>query len=137
MSATETGDETTTAGRGRGQVALIALVVGLLLGVLLFIIWQGNPLSSANEIRYTTVTVGSVSDQQDSLCWSADPADRDATRECAILAIDPQAEVPQVGDTVTIGLVEIDPPDADPRTQIVFAEPATIEAGDDATSAAG
>lgn len=138
MSATDTDADTSSAsGRGRGQVALIALAVGFVLAALLFVIWQGNPLSSANEVRYMTVTVGSVSDEGDSLCWSADPAERDATRECAILAIDPQSAVPAAGDTVTIGLVQINPPDAEARTQIVFAEPGTAEADDDATSAAG
>lgn len=105
------------------RTALVALLVGFIAGVVLVVLVGGNPLSSANEVRYLDVTVGSIGEEQDSLCWSTDPSERDASRRCAILALDPQMTVPQEGERVTIGLADIAPPGQESRSQIVYAGP--------------
>ena len=111
--------------RRRGlRTAVVALLVGLIAGIVLVVLVGGNPLSSTNEVRYLDVTVGSIGEQQDSLCWSTDPSERDASRQCAILALDPQTTVPQEGERVTIGLADIAPPGQESRSQIVYAGPA-------------
>ena len=109
--------------RGRGQFGLIGLVLGFLLGLVLLFVVAGNPFSSANEVTFREVVVGSVSPEEDTLCWSQDPDDRDQARTCAILALDPQSEVPAVGDFVTIGVVEIAPPGEESQRQVVYSAP--------------
>lgn len=121
-------DEQTRGRRTRvAKAALIGGLVGFVVGLLLMIIWMGNPFSTANEIRYETLTVASVSGEQGRLCWSESPEDRDAPQECAILTLDPQSSVPEEGDTITAGLVDIGAPDGTTRTQIIYATPAEEE----------
>ncbi len=120
MSTNSTEAET---GRGRGQLALLALLIGFVLGIMVMFLFTGNPFSSANEVSYMDVTVASIGESDDSLCWSSDPDDRDAPQECAILALDPQQQQPAVGDMVSIGIVEIAPPGQETRTQIVHTAP--------------
>ncbi len=108
---------------GRGNVGLIAFAVGFLVAIVLFLMLAGNPLSTANEVRYLDVVVGPVSQTSDELCWSTNAEDPVASRTCAILALDPRAPVPREGDEVTLGVVDIRPPDGQEQTQIVYAAP--------------
>lgn len=114
-------DRTSRANRGRA--AFVALLVGLVVGIVLVWSLGGNPLSNANEVVYQEVTVGSVSEAEDQICWSTGPSDRDEERTCAILALDPQATVPSEGDDVTIGVVDISAPGGQSQRQVVFAAP--------------
>ncbi len=109
---------------GPTSYLLIGLVIGLIAAVVLLWVTRGNPFSSANEVRYTDVVVGSVSDQADRLCWAEDPDRRDSPQTCAILALDPEIEVPVAGDRVTIGLVELRTPAGDELSQVVHVAPA-------------
>lgn len=135
MSAEDTHDDAT--GTGRGRMALIALAVGFVLGAALIIFIGGNPFSTSNEVTYMDVTVASVSDEADTLCWTTEPSDRDEAQPCAILALDPQASVPQEGAFVTIGLVDIAAPGEQTRTQIVYAAPAEGQPSGAGTDAPG
>jgi hypothetical protein len=117
------------SGMGRGNVALIGFAVGFLLAVVLLLFLTGNPLSSANEVRYLDVVVGPVSQTSDELCWSTDVEDPVASRTCAILALDPRAAVPDEGDEVTLGVVDIRAPGGQQQTQIVFAAPSDASDG--------
>lgn len=123
--------------RGAARPAFVALIIGFILGVAVMIAITGNPLSSSNEVEYMDVTVGSVSDEEDSLCWSTDPQERDASRRCAILALDPQSTTPSEGDAVTIGLVQIAPPGMESRTQVVYAGPTEAGPTEAGTTEAG
>jgi hypothetical protein len=89
---------------------------------------RGNPFSSANEVAYRDVVVASVTGDADQLCWSDDPDRRDAPQTCAILALDPELEVPAAGDVVTIGVVELRPPDGAELRQVVYVAPAAADA---------
>ncbi len=113
------------------------LLVGLLLGaVIMTAVWvgiAGNPLSDVNEVVYRDITVASVSDEQDSICWSENPGRRDATRACAILALDPAIAPPQEGDHVTIGLTILEPERGEQTTQVVYIAPAPGPPADSAT----
>lgn len=117
---------------GRTSYLLIGLAVGLVLAVLLLWVTRGNPFSSANEVLYSDVVVGSVSDEAGRLCWAEDPDRRDSPQTCAILALDPEIEVPEPGDLVTIGLVELRTPAGDELSQVVHLAPASAGAGDGA-----
>ena len=125
---------------GRARAALIGALLGFILGVVLFVVLDGNPFNSTNEVTYRDVVVGSVSESEDSLCWSDNPSDRDESRTCAVLALDPQVRVPQAGQAVTIGVVDIAPPNQESQRQVVYAAPAAAgdgEAGDTATASPG
>lgn len=116
-----------TSRSNRGRAAFVALLVGLVVGVVLVWSLGGNPLSSANEVVYQEVIVGSVSESEDQICWSTGPTDRDESRTCAILALDPQASPPSEGDEVTIGVVDISAPGGQSQRQVVFAAPPAAE----------
>jgi hypothetical protein len=112
---------------GPTSYVLIGLLVGLILGIALIWGLRGNPFSSANEVVYTEVVVGSVTSQADQICWSEDPERRDAGQTCAILALDPALDVPAEGDLVTIGLVDFRTPDGAEFSQVVHVAP--VEGG--------
>lgn len=98
--------------------------MGLLVGaaVVFVLLWivGGNPFSSVNEVEYREIVVEDISDDGDQICWSTDPGRRDAPQDCAILTMDPAAAAPEEGERVTIGIVEVDPPDGEARTQVVY-----------------
>lgn len=119
--------DTDPAGRRLGPTSfvLIGLLVGLLLGVVLIWVLRGNPFSAANEVVYSEVVVGSVADEDERICWAEDPERRDSPQTCAILALDPELDVPAPGDRVTIGLVEFRTPDGAEFSQVVHVAPVT------------
>jgi hypothetical protein len=104
--------------------ALLAALVGFVLGVVAMWSLGGNPFSDSNEVTYRDVVVGSVGAEGDQLCWPRDPAQLDADQECAVLTLGPGVRPPDVGDEITIGVVALDPPDADARRQVVHVAPA-------------
>lgn len=111
------------------------LVVGALLAGIGLVAIGGNPFSDANDVTYRDVVVSEISDAGDQICWSTEPGRRDAPQECAILAIDPAAAAPEDGETVTIGLVRLRPPDGRGVQQVVYVRgSAPSEAGADASS---
>jgi hypothetical protein len=103
------------------------LLVGLLLGaVIMTAVWvgvAGNPLSDANEIVFSDIRVADVSEARDSICWSENPARRDARQQCAILALDPEQDVPEPGDRVTVGVTTLRPTRGDQRIMVVYVAP--------------
>lgn len=109
---------------GPTSFVLIGVLVGLVGGIVLIWVLRGNPFSSANEVVYTDVVVGSVTEDADRICWAEDPERRDSPQTCAILALDPELAVPAAGDLVTIGLVEFRTPDGSEFTQVVHVAPA-------------
>jgi hypothetical protein len=121
-------EPTDDAGGGRRagptSLVLIGLLLGLVLGFILAWVLGGNPLSQANEVVYTEVMVGSVTEDADQICWAEDPDRRDSGQTCAILALDPELDVPEEGDVVTIGIVEFRTPDGSEFTQVVHVAPA-------------
>jgi hypothetical protein len=114
----------------RVGVLFAGLIVGALVMTGVWVGIAGNPLSDNNEVVYSQITVADVSAEGDTLCWSEDPQRRDAAQLCAILALDRVIEVPNPGDTVTIGLVMLAPPDREPVRQIVFIGPRDPSAED-------
>ena len=118
----------------RVGVLLVGLLIGAAIMTIVWVLIGGNPLSDSNEIVYREVVVADVTEERDSMCWSQDPQRRDAPQECAILALDPTVESPQPGDALTIGLVQLRPPDGTEAQQVVYAAPAG-GADDDATTA--
>lgn len=99
---------------------LAGLVVGALLAGIGLVAIGGNPFSDANDVTYRDVVVSEISDAGDQICWSTEPGRRDAPQECAILAIDPAAAAPEDGETVTVGLVRLRPPDGRGVQQVVY-----------------
>jgi hypothetical protein len=97
---------------------LTGLVLGVIVGFLLAALLAGNPFSTANRVTYTDITIGSL--QDDQVCWSIEPGRRDSPQNCAILALDPSLALPQVGDLVTIGIVELRTPDGDQFRQVIW-----------------
>jgi hypothetical protein len=131
--------DTTPADRDRGRdrdgerssgsplaAGLMGLLVGALVVLVLVWVFTGNPFSDVNEIEYIDTVVAQAS--EDRLCWATDPGRRDAPLACGILALDPSLPVPDEGDLVTIGFVELDPPDGASRTQVVYVAEAAAEA---------
>ena len=118
----------------RVGVLLVGLLIGAAIMAVVWVLVGGNPLSDSNEVVYREVVVADVTEERDSMCWSQDPQRRDAPQECAILALDPAVESPQPGDALTIGLVQLRPPDGTEAQQVVYAVPAG-GADDDATTA--
>lgn len=118
---------TTNGGSRPGPSAYVlgGLVAGLVLGIALAWLLAGNPFSSANRVVYTDVVVGSVDEEAPRICWADDPGRRDSDQSCAILSIDPQLEVPQPGDSVTIGIAEVRSPNGTESRQVVHVEPAS------------
>jgi len=125
----EEDDEPQAAGRrgrmprrGGGATPLGAGVAGLLIGALLMGIVLsavgGNPFSDANDVVYRDIVVSDIS--VDRICWSTDPGRRDAQLDCAILSIDPTAAVPEEGERVTVGVVNLRTPDGVRATQVVY-----------------
>jgi hypothetical protein len=112
---------------GPTALVLIGVLVGALLAIVLLWVLRGNPFSSVNEVVYSEVIVGSVTDDEDQICWAQDPDRRDSQQECAILALDPELEVPEAGDLVTIGLVRFRTPDDSEFLQVVHVGPAEAE----------
>ena len=108
---------------GPTSYLLIGAVVGVLAGFALAWAVGGNPFATANRVEYREVTVNSVSAAADQLCWADDPDRRDSPQTCAILALDPALEVPEPGDAVVIGLVELDTPDGAEFSQVVHVAP--------------
>jgi hypothetical protein len=98
--------------------ALVGLLVGVVLGLVLAGVLAGNPFSDTNRVTYQDIVVGSI--EPDRICWSADPDRRDADQECAILAVDPSLAVPQVGDSVTVGVVPMRAPDGSTFRQVAW-----------------
>ena len=100
------------------------LLVGLLLGAMIMTgVWvgkAGNPLSDANEVKYLRITVASVNLDKNTVCWSTDPGRRDAAQICAILALDREQDPPFPGSRVTIGTVDLRPPDGETTLQAVY-----------------
>lgn len=109
---------------GPTALVLIGLVLGVVGGFALAWILGGNPLSGSNRVEFQEVIVNSVSAEADQLCWADDPDRRDSPQTCAILALDPELEVPASGDRVVIGLVEVDTPDGTEFRQVVHVAPA-------------
>ena len=105
------------------RIGLIAFLLGLVLAVILFLTWTGNPFSDTNEVEYRDVVVGPVSVEGDELCWSPEAGDPLELRECAVLALDPQEAVPSEGEQYTIGVVDLAAPGGQTRRQIVFVAP--------------
>jgi hypothetical protein len=116
---------------GPTAFGLIGAAIGLVLGFALAWAVGGNPFSDTNEVVYRDVIVGSITEAADQLCWAQDPDRRDSQQECAILALDPALEVPQPGQAVTIGIVEVATPDGDEFTQVVHVAPTDPAAVDD------
>ena len=113
--------------RGAGSrlsVLFVGLVVGALTMTAVWVAVAGNPLSDTNEVTYLPITVGSLNEAGDSICWSQNPRRRDSVQSCAILAIDPKARVPKVGDEVIIGVVSLAPPNGNQTRQVVYVLPA-------------
>jgi hypothetical protein len=127
-------DSDSTRGSRLGPTAyvLIGLGIGFLLGLGLAWAVGGNPFSALNEVEYIDVVVGTVTEDADQICWSDDPERRDAGQTCAILALDPALDVPEVGDAVTLGVVDIRTPDGAEFTQVVHAAPSDDPALDPA-----
>ena len=113
---------------GPTSYVLIGLLLGAIAGFALAWALGGNPLSTANRVEYGEVIVNSVAQDAGQLCWADDPERRDSPQTCAILALDPTLEVPERGDTVGIGLVQLDTPEGEELTQVVpIASPAPRE----------
>lgn len=118
--------------------ALAGLVLGALLGFGLAWAVGGNPLSDANEVEFMQLTVASVSEEGDRLCWADDPDRRDSPLQCAVLALDPAVELPEEGDRVTAGLVRVDAPDGTVLRQVIHTGlPEPHEAGDGTEDSSG
>ena len=111
------------AAGSRVGVLFVGLVVGALVMTAVWVGIAGNPLSDINEVVYSEVVVADVNAERDTMCWSEDPGRRDAAQLCAILALDPEIEVPQVGDHVLLGLVMLRPPGDEPVRQAVYIAP--------------
>lgn len=119
--------------RGAGSrlgVLLIGLIVGAMIMTAVWVAVAGNPLSDTNEVTYLPITVGSLNEAGDSICWSENPRRRDAVQSCAILALDPKARVPKVGDQVTIGVVSLAPPGGNQTRHVVYVTPARDDDAD-------
>jgi hypothetical protein len=108
---------------GPTSYVLIGLLLGVIAGFGLAWLVGGNPLSTANQVEYSEVVVNSVAEDAGQLCWADDPDRRDSPQTCAILALDPTLEVPERGDTVVIGLVQLETPDGEELTQVVHIAP--------------
>lgn len=117
---------------------LVGLAIGVLAGFALAWLLGGNPLSAENQVSYTELTVASVSEEGDRLCWAEEPERRDSPLQCAILALDPTADVPEEGNRVVAGLVDLRAPDGTELRQVVHLAPAAPgEASPEATSPDG
>jgi hypothetical protein len=116
---------------GPTSYALIGLLVGVLGGFAVAWVLGGNPFSTTNRVEYREVVVNSVSPDADQICWADDPDRRDSPQTCAILALDPEIEVPGPGDQVVIGLVELAPTDNATFTQVVHVGPPPPREADD------
>lgn len=110
----------------RVTVLLVGLLIGAIAATVGWVALAGNPLSDANEVIYETILVADITPENDQICWSRNPERRDAERLCAILALDPAVTPPEVGDTITIGRIELRTPQGDDFRQVVY----TGEAGD-------
>ena len=118
--------------RGAGSrlsVLLVGLIIGALIMTGVWVALAGNPLSDTNEVTYLPITVGSINEAGDSICWSENPRRRDSVQSCAILALDPKARVPEVGEEVTIGVVSLAPPSGNQTRQVVYV---ALARGEDA-----
>jgi hypothetical protein len=113
----------TTTRAGPTLYALVGVLVGIVLGFLIAWVVGGNPLSDANEVEFVQLTVASVSEEGDRLCWAEDPDRRDSPLQCAILALDPAVEPPGEGTRVTAGLVRVDAPDGTELRQVIHVGP--------------
>lgn len=119
-------DDDYEARRGAGSrvsVLLVGLIVGAMIMTAVWVAVAGNPLSDTNEVTYLPITVGSINEAGDSICWSENPRRRDSVQNCAILALDPKARRPKVGDEVTIGVVSLAPPNGNQTRQVVYVLP--------------
>lgn len=103
--------------------ALVGVLVGLVGGFLLAWALGGNPFSGANEVEFVELTVASVSEEEDRLCWADDPGRRDSPLQCAVLALDPANDLPQEGAQVTVGLVDLRAPDGTEVRQVIHVGP--------------
>ena len=104
----------------RISVLMVGLVVGALIMTGVWVGIAGNPLSDENEVVYETITVASIDSDRDTVCWSEEPGRRDAAQLCAILALDPEVEIPEDGDRVVLGLVMLAPPGKEATRQAVY-----------------
>lgn len=104
----------------RLSVLLIGLIVGALIMTGVWVAMAGNPLSDTNEVTFLDITVASLNETEDSICWSENPRRRDAVQLCAILGLDPKARVPEVGDEVTVGVVDLLPPTGNETRHVVY-----------------
>lgn len=108
----------------RLSVLLIGLIVGALIMTGVWVAIAGNPLSDVNEVTFLDITVASLNDTEDSICWSENPRRRDAVQLCAVLGVDPKARVPEVGDEVTVGVVDLQPPAGNETRHVVYVSAA-------------
>ncbi len=104
----------------RISVLLVGLIIGALAMTAVWVAVAGNPLSDTNEVTFFDITVASVNETRDSICWSENPRRRDAVQLCAILALDPKARVPEAGDEVTVGVVTLSPPEGSETRHVVY-----------------
>ena len=101
-------------------VLLVGLLVGALIMTAVWVAMAGNPLSDVNEVTFVDITVASLNETEDSICWSENPRRRDSVQRCAILGLDPKASVPQEGDQVTVGVVSLQPPTGSETRHVVY-----------------
>jgi hypothetical protein len=116
----------------RVAVLFVGLLIGAVAATIAWIALAGNPLSDANEVIYETITVADVTAEGDQICWSRNPERRDAERLCAILALDPAVEPPIVGDVVTIGRIDLRPPQGEESRHVVYTG-VSVEPAQDVT----
>jgi hypothetical protein len=110
-------------GPGLAVTGLVGGLIGLATGFALAWAIGGNPLGATNAVHFVELTVETVSEEGDRLCWAEEPGRRDSPLQCAVLALDPAVSPPQAGEDVTIGLVELAAPDGTEIRQIVHVGP--------------
>ena len=134
MSDYEDYHEPRRAPGSRFSVFLVGLLIG---GAVMTAVWvalAGNPLSDTNEVIYENITIANVNLEKNTMCWSEDPSRRDAGQRCAILSLDRSQEPPMPGTRVTVGTVELEPPDEDVTRQAVYVSSARRQRSSEAAT---
>lgn len=125
-TAASRGDERNHGGASPRLTLFGAGVIGAVVGAValfvLIVVLAGNPFSSTNEVQFRRITVASVTEEEDSVCWRVDPERRDSPQECAVLALDPAASLPERGERLVVGVLILDPPDGDAIRHLVYLE---------------